>query len=99
MLPVLERRCRVWLAHRRFILAPGQDPIPMFCSRKREYEITNHLGSGGMGDVYQATNSKLGRKVAIKVLPEAFACDVERVGRLEREARLLASLNHPSIAS
>src|SRR4051794_32309920 len=62
------------------------------------FEITNHLGSGGMGDVYQATDSKLGRSVAIKFLPEAFSHDSERVTRFEREARVLASLNHPNIA-
>ena len=63
------------------------------------YEITHHLGSGGMGEVYQATDSKLGRSVAIKLLPETFTHDTERVGRLQREARVLASLNHPNIAS
>ena|SRR5688572_21358129 len=63
------------------------------------YEITHHLGSGGMGDVYQATDSKLGRSVAIKLLPETFTHDTERVGRLQREARVLASLNHPNIAA
>jgi serine/threonine protein kinase len=63
------------------------------------YEITSHLGSGGMGDVYQATDSKLGRSVAIKFLPEAFSHDSERVARFEREARVLASLNHSNIAA
>src|SRR5262245_4959290 len=63
------------------------------------YEITAHLGSGGMGEVYQATDTKLGRSVAIKLLPEAFARDAERVARFEREARALASLNHPHIAA
>src|SRR5437870_2314379 len=60
------------------------------------YEITSHLGSGGMGDVYQATDSKLGRSVAIKVLPETFARDAERAARFEREARVLASLDYVS---
>jgi len=63
------------------------------------YEITAHLGSGGMGDVYQATDSTLGRCVAIKLLPEAFASDSDRVVRFEREARVLASLNDPKIAA
>ena len=62
------------------------------------YEITNHLGSGGMGDVYQATDAKLGRSVAVKFLSEAFSHDSERVARFQREARVLASLNHPNIA-
>src|SRR5436309_3979266 len=61
--------------------------------------LTSHLGSGGMGDVYQATDSKLGRSVAIKFLPEAFSHDNERVARFEREARVLASLNHSNIAA
>ena len=52
-----------------------------------------------MGEVYQATDTKLGRSVAIKLLPEAFARDPERVARFEREARVLASLNHPHIAA
>src|SRR5262245_34369318 len=71
----------------------------MIGSKLAHYEITSHLGSGGMGDVYQATDSKLGRSVAIKFLPEAFSHDSERVARFEREARVLASLNHSNIAS
>jgi len=63
------------------------------------YEITSHVGKGGMGEVYQATDKKLGRDVAIKVLPEEFAQDTDRVARFQREAKLLASLNHPNIAS
>src|ERR1700687_3740409 len=62
------------------------------------YEITSHLGTGGMGEVYQATDSKLGRSVAIKLLPAAFASDAERLSRFRREAQVLASLNHPNIA-
>ncbi len=71
----------------------------MIGTKLAHYEITSHLGTGGMGDVYQARDSKLGRRVAIKLLPEAFAHDVERVARFEREARVLASLNHPNIAA
>jgi serine/threonine protein kinase/Tfp pilus assembly protein PilF len=63
------------------------------------YEITGHLGTGGMGEVYQATDTKLGRSVAIKLLPEAFARDAGRLARFEREARVLASVNHPHIAA
>ncbi len=56
------------------------------------------LGAGGMGEVYRATDAKLGRDVALKLLPAAFAAEPERLARFEREARLLASLNHPGIA-
>ncbi len=63
------------------------------------YEITSQLGKGGMGEVYQAKDLKLGRDVAIKVLPEEFAKDADRVSRFQREAKLLASLNHPNIAA
>src|SRR5262249_21162112 len=71
----------------------------MIGSKLAHYEITGHLGSGGMGEVYQATDSKLGRAVAIKILPEVFAHDNDRLARFEREARVLASLNHPNIAT
>jgi serine/threonine protein kinase len=63
------------------------------------YEITSQLGKGGMGEVYQAKDLKLGRDVAVKVLPEEFAKDTDRVARFQREATLLASLNHPNIAA
>jgi Tol biopolymer transport system component len=63
------------------------------------YEVTAAIGAGGMGEVYQAHDSKLGRDVAIKVLPEAFAHDPEKLSRFQREAKLLASLNHPNIAT
>src|SRR5438552_404665 len=63
------------------------------------YEIVGPLGSGGMGEVYRARDSKLKRDVAIKVLPQEFARDAERVARFQREAEVLASLNHPHIGA
>jgi len=63
------------------------------------FEIVDKLGSGGMGDVYRARDTKLGRDVAIKVLPDEFSRDEERLARFKREAKVLASLNHPNIAS
>jgi serine/threonine protein kinase len=71
----------------------------MIGSKLAHYEITSHLGTGGMGEVYQATDAKLGRSVAIKLVPAVFSHDSERVARFEREARVLASLNHPNIAA
>jgi serine/threonine protein kinase len=63
------------------------------------YSLSALLGKGGMGEVYKAKDQKLGRDVAIKVLPEEFAKDTNRVARFQREAKLLASLNHPNIAA
>ncbi len=63
------------------------------------YEVVGAIGAGGMGEVYRARDTRLGRDVALKVLPEAFASDAERMGRFEREAKVLAALNHPNIAS
>ncbi len=63
------------------------------------YEILDEIGQGGMGVVYRARDNELGREVAIKVLPEEFSADTERLSRFEREARLLATLNHPHIAT
>ena len=71
----------------------------MIGSKLAHYEITTHVGSGGMDDVYQAADTKLGRSVAIKFLPEVFSHDTERVARFQREGRVLASLNHPNIAA
>src|SRR5439155_10715562 len=63
------------------------------------YEILAAIGAGGMGEVYRARDTRLKREVAIKVLPEAFAQDPERLARFQREAELLASFNHPNIAT
>ena len=63
------------------------------------YEILDALGAGGMGEVYRARDTKLGREVAIKVLPEEFTQHPEKLARFDREARLLAALNHPKIAT
>ena len=63
------------------------------------YCVSAKIGEGGMGEVYQARDTKLDRDVALKVLPEAFTSDPERLARFEREAKVLASLNHPNIGS
>ena len=63
------------------------------------YEIVASLGAGGMGEVYRARDTKLGREVAIKVLLDAVALDPERISRFEREAKALAALNHPHVAA
>src|SRR5687767_13206441 len=71
----------------------------MIGKKLAHYEIVAMLGAGGMGEVYQAYDKKLERRVAVKVLPEVFALHADRIARLQREARVLASLNHPSIAA
>ena len=68
-------------------------------TRIGSYEVFAQIGAGGMGEVYRAQDTKLGRDVAIKVLPEAFAHDADRLSRFQREAKMLASLNHPNIAT
>ncbi len=70
----------------------------MIGSTLGSYRFTDKLGEGGMGEVWRATDSRLKREVAIKVLPAAFVADAERLARFEREAQLLAQLNHPNIA-
>ena len=68
-------------------------------ARLGPYEVTALLGAGGMGEVYRARDTTLNRDVALKVLPELFALDPDRLSRFKREAQVLASLNHPSIAA
>src|SRR5919206_2022082 len=63
------------------------------------YEVVAAIGAGGMGEVYRARDTKLGRDVALKVLPDLLAADPERLARFQREAQVLASLNHPHIAA
>ena len=72
-------------------LQPGQ--------RLGAYEVLAAIGAGGMGEVYRAHDTKLHREVALKILPEVFAADPERIARFEREAQALAALNHPNIAA
>ena len=67
--------------------------------RLGSYQIVGLLGAGGMGEVYRAKDTNLDRDVAIKVLPESFALDADRVARFAREAKTLAALNHPNIAA
>src|SRR3954463_16520274 len=68
-------------------------------TRIGSYEIIDAIGAGGMGEVYRARDTKLRREIAIKILPEMFASDAGRVARFQREAELLATLNHPHIAA
>src|SRR5205823_5068303 len=68
-------------------------------SRLGAYEVLSPLGAGGMGEVYRARDTKLRRDVALKILPDLFAADADRRARFTREAHVLASLNHPNIAS
>jgi eukaryotic-like serine/threonine-protein kinase len=91
----LNSRARAVMLHNM----AGESPASMIGRRLGAYHIVGHLGAGGMGDVYRARDTKLGRDVAIKVLPTIFAADPERLARFEREARALAALNHPHIAA
>ena len=67
-------------------------------ARLGHYDVTALIGEGGMGQVYQATDTQLHRQVALKILPDAFAADPDRLARFQREAQVLARLNHPNIA-
>ena len=74
--------------------------MPLFAGdRLGHYDVTALLGEGGMGQVWQATDTQLNRQVALKILPDAFASDPDRLARFTREAQILASLNHPNIAA
>jgi eukaryotic-like serine/threonine-protein kinase len=77
----------------------GLGPAAKVGERIGVYELLTPLGSGGMGDVFRARDTRLGREVAVKILPPAFAGNPDRLARFEREARVLASLNHPNIAT
>ena len=85
----------------RVSLAGGPAPAPVLQAGQRigRFDVIGALGSGGMGEVYRACDQQLGRDVALKLLPRAFADDPERLARFERESRILASLNHPHIAA
>src|SRR6516225_1963129 len=73
--------------------------VPVIGEKFCHYRIVERIGAGGMGEVYRARDTKLNRDVALKVLPEVFARDAERMARFRREAQVLASLNHPNIAT
>jgi serine/threonine protein kinase len=87
-------RCSEWFSYNRakfMAIAIGQ--------QLGSYEITALLGKGGMGEVYRGRDTKLKREVAIKILPDEFSRDADRVSRFQREAEVLAALNHPNIAA
>ncbi len=68
-------------------------------TRLGHYDVTAMLGEGGMGQVWEATDTQLNRQVALKILPDAFAADPDRLARFQREAEILPSLNHPNMAN
>lgn len=83
--------------HSAAIIAMASAAVPLTPgTRLGPYEVGARIGAGGMGEVYKATDTNLARSVAIKVLPDAFAGDAKRLARFEREAKTLASLNHPN---
>src|SRR5262245_47271018 len=84
---------------RNFDIVAGNSMGIPIGTRVGTYQIAELLGKGGMGEVYRGRDTRLDRDVAIKTLPEEFATDSERLSRFEREARLLASLNHPNIGA
>ena len=81
------------------LTASASEPGPLVGDRIGPYVIESRLGAGGMGEVYRARDLNLDRDVAIKILPQVFTADVDRVARFEREARILAALNHPRIGA
>jgi eukaryotic-like serine/threonine-protein kinase len=81
------------------VLAESERQASLVGKRLGSYQIISMVGAGGMGEVYRARDTKLGRDVALKILPRSYANDPERLARFQREARLLASLNHPNIAT
>ncbi|HSP91428.1 MAG TPA: serine/threonine-protein kinase, partial [Vicinamibacterales bacterium] len=94
-------RLRSWWDHERATARSRRSPAEattMIGKTLGPYQVAAKLGEGGMGEVYRAKDTKLNRDVAIKILPDAFAHDAERVARFTREAQTLASLNHPNIA-
>src|SRR5436190_16975599 len=109
---LLRREVESLLAHEqdasRFIEQPAVHAAAIGLANQRRfavghqigpYTIQSFLGAGGMGEVYRARDTKLGRDVALKILAPPFTADADRVARFEREARLLASLNHPHIGA
>src|SRR3974390_1322218 len=75
------------------------ESVPVIGQTFCHYQIVERIGAGGMGEVYRARGTKRNRDVALKVRPEAFARDAQRMARFRREAQVLASLNHPNIAT
>jgi serine/threonine protein kinase len=102
MLPWLnydELISKLLSGRRHFTAVDVEEGFLMIGKTLGHYQIINQLGKGGMGEVFQAKDQILARDVAIKVLPEEFATDTDRVARFQREAKVLASLNHPNIAA